>query len=67
VSTVPFVAPVSGEWSGGTTPHSRLAEEAAAAVRVRDEPGVSAHYRRGLVRTLVQRACEEAEQGGTAG
>jgi carbon-monoxide dehydrogenase medium subunit len=66
VSTVPFVAPVSGEWSGGTTPHSRLAEEAAAAVRVRDEPGVSAHYRRGLVRTLVQRACEEAEQGGTA-
>ncbi|MDT7611183.1 MAG: 2-furoyl-CoA dehydrogenase binding subunit [Pseudonocardiales bacterium] len=67
VSTVPFVVPVSGEWSGGTTPHSRLAEEAAAAVRVRDEPGVSAHYRRGLVRTLVQRACEEAEQGGTAG
>jgi carbon-monoxide dehydrogenase medium subunit len=67
VSTVPFVVPVSGEWSGGTTPHSRLAEEAAAAVRVRDEPGVSAHYRRGLARTLVQRACEEAEQGGTAG
>jgi CO/xanthine dehydrogenase FAD-binding subunit len=48
-------------------PPPRLAEEAAAAVRVRDEPGVSAHYRRGLVRTLVRRACAEAEQGGTAG
>jgi carbon-monoxide dehydrogenase medium subunit len=33
---------------------------AAEAIDVRDEPGVSAHYRRGLVRTLVARACEEA-------
>ena len=61
VAPVPFVVPVSGEWSGETTPHSRLAEHAAEAVRVRDEPGVSAHYRRGLVRTLVTRACAEAE------
>jgi len=60
VAPVPYL--VSGEWSGETTPHSRLAEEAAAAVQVRDEPGVSAHYRRGLVRTLVQRACAEAEE-----
>jgi CO/xanthine dehydrogenase FAD-binding subunit len=67
VAPVPFVVPVSGEWSGETTPHSRVAEEASAAVEVRDEPGVSAHYRRGLVRTLVQRACEEAEQRGTTG
>ena len=61
VAPVPFLVPVSGEWSGETTQHSRLAEHAAEAVQVRDEPGVSAHYRRGLVRTLVTRACAEAE------
>jgi carbon-monoxide dehydrogenase medium subunit len=33
---------------------------AADAVEPRDEPGVSAHYRRALTRTLVARACEEA-------
>lgn len=33
---------------------------AAEAIDVRDEPGATAHYRRGLTRTLVQRACEEA-------
>jgi CO/xanthine dehydrogenase FAD-binding subunit len=62
VATVPFVAPVSGIGRPGDQYHSRLAEEAAAAVRVRDEPGVSAHYGRGLVRTLVTRACAEAEE-----
>lgn len=36
------------------------AEAAAAAIEPRDEPGVSAHYRRALTRTLVGRACEEA-------
>lgn len=36
------------------------AEVAAAAIESRDEPGVSAHYRRALVRTLVARACAEA-------
>lgn len=35
-------------------------EEAADGLDLRDEPGVSAHYRRGLVRTLVARAREEA-------
>jgi CO/xanthine dehydrogenase FAD-binding subunit len=33
---------------------------AADAIELRDEPGVSAHYRRALVRTLVARACAEA-------
>lgn len=36
------------------------AEEIAAGLDVRDEPGVSAHYRRGLARTLVRRAVAEA-------
>jgi hypothetical protein len=35
----------------------------AASLELRDEPGISAHYRRGLVRTLVERACEEASRG----
>lgn len=42
------------------TPAARAAAVAAAAIDPRDEPGVSAHYRRALVRTLVERACEEA-------
>jgi CO/xanthine dehydrogenase FAD-binding subunit len=63
VAPVPFVVPVSGEWGQDPIRHSRgLADVAAEAVQVRDEPGVSAHYRRGLVRTLVQRACAEAEE-----
>ncbi|MGE0214124.1 FAD binding domain-containing protein [Mycolicibacterium sp.] len=37
-----------------------LADWVAAAVDLRDGGDYSAHYRRGLVRTLVQRACEEA-------
>ncbi|MFC4947874.1 FAD binding domain-containing protein [Pseudonocardia sp. GCM10023141] len=44
------------------TPARRAATAAAAAIDPRDEPGVSAHYRRGLVRTLVERACEEADE-----
>jgi CO/xanthine dehydrogenase FAD-binding subunit len=40
--------------------HARVGEAAAEAIDVRDEPGVSAHYRRALTRTLVARACEEA-------
>jgi carbon-monoxide dehydrogenase medium subunit len=39
------------------------AEEIAGALELRDEPGISAHYRRGLVRTLVQRARKEASRG----
>jgi carbon-monoxide dehydrogenase medium subunit len=39
---------------------ARTAAEIAGALELRDEPGVSAHYRRGLVRTLVGRAREEA-------
>ncbi|OZM81242.1 xanthine dehydrogenase family protein subunit M [Pseudonocardia sp. MH-G8] len=40
--------------------YSRAAAAAAEAIEARDEPGLSAHYRRGLVRTLVARACTEA-------
>jgi CO/xanthine dehydrogenase FAD-binding subunit len=43
---------------GGTT--AEAAEAAAEAIDVRDEPGATAHYRRGLTRTLVTRACTEA-------
>jgi carbon-monoxide dehydrogenase medium subunit len=43
---------------GGTT--AEAAEAAAEAIDVRDEPGATAHYRRGLTRTLVARACTEA-------
>jgi carbon-monoxide dehydrogenase medium subunit len=51
---------VSGNEGCSTRIHSRVGAAAAEAIDVRDEPGVSAHYRRGLVRTLVARACEEA-------
>jgi carbon-monoxide dehydrogenase medium subunit len=44
----------------GDVSHARAAAAAADAIDVRDEPGVSAHYRRALTRTLVARACEEA-------
>jgi CO/xanthine dehydrogenase FAD-binding subunit len=44
----------------GDVSHARAAAAAAEAIDVRDEPGVSAHYRRGLTRTLVARACTEA-------
>ncbi|ORB30000.1 FAD binding domain-containing protein [Mycolicibacterium parafortuitum] len=37
-----------------------LAEAVAAGIDLRDDGGFSVHYRRGLVRTLVERACEEA-------
>jgi CO/xanthine dehydrogenase FAD-binding subunit len=40
--------------------NSRVGAAAADAIDVRDEPGVSAHYRRGVTRTLVARACAEA-------
>jgi 2-furoyl-CoA dehydrogenase FAD binding subunit len=36
------------------------AAEIADGLDLRDEPGISAHYRRGLARTLVQRAVEQA-------
>jgi CO/xanthine dehydrogenase FAD-binding subunit len=60
VAPVPLCVPqAAAVLAGGGTP-AEAGEAAAAAVDVRDEPGVSAHYRRGLVRTLVARACEEA-------
>jgi CO/xanthine dehydrogenase FAD-binding subunit len=66
VAPVPMRVPdaeealVSGYASHGARIHSRAGEAAAGAIDVRDEPGASAHYRRGLTRTLVARACEEA-------
>jgi CO/xanthine dehydrogenase FAD-binding subunit len=69
VAPVPLRAPeaeavlsevVSGNEAYDTRIRSRAGEAAAEAIDVRDEPGVSAHYRRGLARTLVARACAEA-------
>ncbi|UTM38033.1 FAD binding domain-containing protein [Rhodococcus pyridinivorans] len=37
-----------------------FAEAVADQAKIRDEAGISARYRRGLVRTLVERACKEA-------
>jgi CO/xanthine dehydrogenase FAD-binding subunit len=51
---------VSGYASNSSHNHSRVGEVAAEVIDVRDEPGVSAHYRRALTRTLVARACDEA-------
>lgn len=42
------------------TGHRARAAAAAESLDLRDEPGASAHYRRGLVRTLIGRAHEEA-------
>ncbi|SDG53176.1 FAD binding domain-containing protein [Pseudonocardia oroxyli] len=60
VGAVPTL--VSGKWCSGTTYRARAAA-AAGSLELRDEPGISAHYRRGLVRTLVERAYEEAANG----
>jgi CO/xanthine dehydrogenase FAD-binding subunit len=57
---VPEAEAVVTEVVSGNGIHSRVGEAAAEAIDVRDEPGVSAHYRRGLTRTLVARACAEA-------
>ncbi|GAA5165725.1 xanthine dehydrogenase family protein subunit M [Pseudonocardia eucalypti] len=55
VAAVPLaLPPVSGECGYSDTRHSRVADA------VRDTPEASAHYRRGLVRTLVARATAEA-------
>jgi carbon-monoxide dehydrogenase medium subunit len=60
VAPVPLrVAAAEAALAGGGAP-VEVGEAAAEAIDVRDEPGVSAHYRRGLTRTLVARACEEA-------
>ncbi len=53
---------------GGVAPIPLLvesldAEEIAQGLDLRDEPGISAHYRRGLARTLVQRAVAQATDG----
>ena len=51
---------VSEKRRPGDVSHARAAAAAADAIDVRDEPGVSAHYRRALIRTLVARACAGA-------
>jgi carbon-monoxide dehydrogenase medium subunit len=42
------------------------ADDIADGLDLRDEPGASAHYRRGLARTLVQRAVARATSDGGA-
>jgi carbon-monoxide dehydrogenase medium subunit len=60
VAPVPLRVPAAEEVLAAGGGFAEAGEAAAAAVDVRDEPGVSAHYRRELTRTLVTRACEEA-------
>ncbi len=59
--TLGGIAPVPVTVRPSATGAAAVGDEVAAAVTLRDEPGISAHYRRGLVRTLTARACEEAE------
>lgn len=64
VGPTPVPVRLGAEFTGATGP-GRFGEFAAAVagrVEMRDDTGVSAHYKRGLVRTLVERACEEAVQ-----
>lgn len=51
--SVPLPAVGAGDWTAA-------ADAVAGSVELRDEPGLSAPYRRGLVRTLVERAGAEA-------
>ncbi|MCU1666910.1 MAG: molybdopterin dehydrogenase [Pseudonocardia sp.] len=60
VATVPLRVPSAEAVLMTDGPRIPAGEAAAAAIDPRDEPGVSAHYRRALTRTLVERACEEA-------
>jgi CO/xanthine dehydrogenase FAD-binding subunit len=60
VAPVPLRVPAAEAVLAEAGPHAQAAAAAAEAIEVRDEPGISAHYRRGLVRTLVARACAEA-------
>jgi CO/xanthine dehydrogenase FAD-binding subunit len=60
VAPVPLRVPdAEGVLAAAGAP-AEVGAAAAAAVEVRDEPGASAHYRRALTRTLVERACAEA-------
>ncbi|WP_214367260.1 FAD binding domain-containing protein [Pseudonocardia sp. H11422] len=60
VAPVPLRVPAAEQVLAGGGGFAAAADAAAAAIDPRDEPGVSAHYRRALTRTLVVRACEEA-------
>jgi carbon-monoxide dehydrogenase medium subunit len=61
VGPVPLRVPrAEAALAAGAAP-AEVGAVAAEEIDVRDEPGVSAHYRRGLTRTLVARACEEAQ------
>jgi carbon-monoxide dehydrogenase medium subunit len=62
IAPIPVRAAPGPDFTGTVEP-ARFGEFAAAVAEhaeIRDEPGISAHYRRGLVRTLVERACKEA-------
>jgi len=60
VAPVPLRVPEAEAALAASGAPAEVGDAAAAAIDVRDEPGVSAHYRRALTRTLVDRACAEA-------
>jgi CO/xanthine dehydrogenase FAD-binding subunit len=60
VAPVPLRIPDAESALAGGAAAAAVGEAAAEAIDARDEPGVSAHYRRALTRTLVARACEDA-------
>lgn len=62
IAPIPVRATPGPDFTGPVEPH-RFGDFAAAVAEhaeIREEAGISAHYRRGLVRTLVERACKEA-------
>jgi CO/xanthine dehydrogenase FAD-binding subunit len=64
VAPVPFRVPAAEAVLAGGGRPADAGEAAAAAIEMRDQPGVSARYRRALTATLVARACEEAGSRG---
>jgi len=66
VAPVPMRVPKAETALAAGRSAAEVGEAAAEAIDVRDEPGVSAHYRRGLTRTLVTRACTHDQRFGAS-
>jgi carbon-monoxide dehydrogenase medium subunit len=70
VSDVPFVLnELAGEFLGETADGrsvARIAEAVASAINMQDQPGISAAYRRDLVKTLTARALQRATTANLA-
>jgi CO/xanthine dehydrogenase FAD-binding subunit len=60
VAPIPLRVPEAEAALAASGSAAEAGDAAAAAIEVRDEPGVSAYCRRALTRTLVGRACAEA-------